>query len=186
MTDSKITSPHPPKLFAERNRICMTQNHPGPVLPVLEVGKSHTPEHSLAAQYYLGISNEKFQWVQQYGGDRFASKEKRLHKFRSFLGNNGNGWLRTKKHVFKNKKIAKPKKTANSDVPSEKDPPIIKVTSTRVEGGDIKDWMQHYVNNLIDTNQFVDLTEMEHCPPHLWPGTNLSGNCALRSGQLVE
>jgi hypothetical protein len=36
MTDSKITSPHPPKLFAERNRICMTQNHPGPVLPVLE------------------------------------------------------------------------------------------------------------------------------------------------------
>ena len=102
MTDSKSTTPATAhKDFAKRNRICMTQNHPGPVLPVLEVGQAHTPEATLSAQYYLGVSNEKFQYIQQYGGDRFASKEKRQARFKSILGDKGNGWLKTKKHVFK-------------------------------------------------------------------------------------
>ena len=163
MTDSKITNP--PKIFVDRDKSCLGPTHPGPVMPVLKVGEAHTPEATMTAQYYLGLSNEKFRWVRTFGGDKWCSEEKRSEKFNSILGNSGKGWIHTKKYEFKKKKTGK--KSAKENTEDDEDPPVIKARSTRVEGEDVKPWMEHYIKNLIESNQFIDLSTQPNCPPNL-------------------
>ena len=146
--------------FELRKKLCLRPSHPGPALPFLEKGASHSEDITLRAQYYLNLSNDKFEWMEQYGGDRFSNRNRRRKRFKKLLGDEGRGWLKTRKIKFSKKK------TKNSKEPEDSNEELIVIT-TRVEGTDVKLWMENHVSNLIETGQFKDLTTMENCPASL-------------------
>ena len=145
--------------FQLRKKLCLRPSHPGPTLPFLEKGACHSEDITLAAQYYLNLSNDKFEWTEQYGGDRFANRSRRRKRFNQLLGNKGKGWLKTKRVKFAKKRT----KGDKTDAEEEE----LNVISTRVEGEDIKLWMENHVTNLMETGQFKDLSSLENCPSHL-------------------